>query len=132
MSETSPTKGTKGSKLGKRKLAELRAELESDREALRAQVTRLEAEFAEESQTRPSSDDEVDTGSATSERERTMSLARHARGQLALIEEALERVEAGTYGVCVTCGQGIDPDRLEARPQSVQCMTCQRASERGR
>jgi DnaK suppressor protein len=128
MSETR----AKSSKLGKRKLAELRTELDSDREVLRAQITRLEAEFAEESQTRPSSDDEVDTGSATSERERTMSLTRHARSQLAMIEEALGRMDDGTYGVCVSCGDAIDPDRLEARPQSVQCMPCQRASERGR
>jgi DnaK suppressor protein len=129
MSETRPSKGAK---LGKRKLAALRAELDQDRQALLAQIARLEAEFAEESQTRPSSDDEVDTGSATSERERTMSLTRHARGQLALTDEALERMDAGTYGVCVSCGEHIDPDRLEARPQSVQCMPCQRNTERGR
>jgi DnaK suppressor protein len=130
MSDTRSPKRPKG--LGKRKLAELRAELEHDRDQLRKQIARLEKEFEEESSTRPSSDDEVDTGSATSERERTMSLSRHARGQLTLIDEALRRLDAGTYGTCIVCGQPIDPDRLEARPQSVQCLSCQKASERGR
>lgn len=130
MADTPATKRQKG--LGKRKLAQLRTELESDREQLRKQVARLEKEFEEESSSRPSSDDEVDTGSATSERERTMSLSRHARSQLTLIEEALTRMDAGTYGTCVVCGEAIHPDRLEARPQSVQCLNCQKASERGR
>jgi DnaK suppressor protein len=129
---TERTKSTGSPELGKELLEQLRAELESDRVQLERQIERLEREFAEESSTRPSSDDEVDTGSATSERERTMSLSRHARSQLTLIEEALRRMDAGTYGICVTCGEPIDPDRLEARPQSVQCMRCQRASERGR
>jgi DnaK suppressor protein len=130
MTETSPATG--GSGLTEAQLQDLRAELESDRAQLQRQIDRLEREFAEESSTRPSSDDEVDTGSATSERERTMSLSRHARGQLALIDEALARMDAGSYGLCTSCGEPIHPDRLEARPQSVQCLRCQRASERGR
>jgi DnaK suppressor protein len=113
-------------------LAALREELEADREALQQQIARLDEEFAEESSTRPTSDDEVDAGSATSERERTMSLARHARGQLALIEQALGRMDDGTYGSCTSCGNPIPPARLEARPQSVLCVTCQRAQELGR
>lgn len=110
----------------------LKEELQGDLLALRAQIERLDAEFEEESLSRPTSDDEVDTGSATSERERTMSLARHARGQLHQIEAALTRMDDGTYGRCTSCGDAIPTARLEARPQSALCVGCQRASEVGR
>jgi RNA polymerase-binding protein DksA len=113
-------------------MAKLRAELEADRRAVEAQIARLDQEFAEESSTRPTSDDEVDTGSATSDRERTMSLARHARAQLVQVEAALQRMDDGTYGRCTDCGQPIPAARLEARPQSSTCMACQRAAEGGR
>lgn len=46
------------------------------------------------------------------------------------IEEALERIEAGTFGVCATCGGPIDPARLRARPVTTQCIECKREAER--
>jgi DnaK suppressor protein len=131
MSATTPREGSPED-LDAPLLGALREELEADLLALRAQVARLDAEFEEESLSRPTSDDEVDTGSATSERERTMSLARHARAQLHLIEAALARMDDGTYGRCTTCGDAIPTARLEARPQSALCVGCQRASEVGR
>jgi DnaK suppressor protein len=131
MSAAKPRKGS-ADVVDDELLTSLRAELEADRVAALQQIERLDEEFAEESSTRPTSDDEVDTGSATSERERTMSLARHARSQLALIEAALERMDDGTYGRCTECGEAIPAARLEARPQSALCVRCQRASEGGR
>jgi len=45
------------------------------------------------------------------------------------IERALKRIALGTYGVCVSCGQPIEPERLEAHPTANRCATCQRAYE---
>lgn len=42
------------------------------------------------------------------------------------IEEALERVEAGTYGVCTRCGRDIPAERLELRPMAATCVPCAR------
>lgn len=131
MTRTKSGEGPRGD-LDPATVATLREELEADRLAIGAQIARLDEEFAEESSTRPTSDDEVDTGSATSERERTMSLARAARSQLVLIEAALQRIAEGTYGRCLDCGASIPSARLEARPQSVLCLDCQRVSEGGR
>ncbi len=50
---------------------------------------------------------------------------------LKLIDEALERIEEGTYGICVACGQEIQPKRLEAVPWARHCVTCQDLQERG-
>lgn len=40
------------------------------------------------------------------------------------VEHALEKYEAGTYGLCDSCGQAIEEARLEAIPQASLCLTC--------
>jgi len=46
------------------------------------------------------------------------------------IQEALQRIDAGTFGLCETCGGQIDPARLRARPVTTQCIECKREAER--
>lgn len=51
------------------------------------------------------------------------------------VEEALARIETGTYGVCVDCGGPIAAERLEARPQAardVECLRRARLGQKGR
>ena len=45
------------------------------------------------------------------------------------VEDALERVSAGTYGLCVDCGDTIAADRLAVLPQAARCISCQRAAD---
>lgn len=52
--------------------------------------------------------------------------------QLSRIDDALARLDHGTYGVCLTCGTAIPPERLEAVPETALCIDCQRSSDRGR
>lgn len=40
-------------------------------------------------------------------------------------EEALQRIEEGTYGICTDCGQKISPERLEIMPTAALCKSCQ-------
>ncbi len=122
----------KAKKPTKKLLAALRKHLEEEREELAAQAARLEADAADESWKEPRSDDDAETGTATFERERTMSLARNARQTIIQIDRALERMDAGTYGECVSCGQPIALERLEALPQAVDCLDCRRKAERFR
>jgi DnaK suppressor protein len=44
--------------------------------------------------------------------------------QLKDIGEALERIKKGTYGVCITCGKRISPDRLSISPAAKTCQKC--------
>ncbi|PWD51098.1 hypothetical protein C8046_11005 [Serinibacter arcticus] len=69
-------------------------------------------------------DDEHDPEGATIafEREQLSALLTQARGRLGEIDAALVRVEAGTYGVCETCGEPIGDERLEARPTASRCV----------
>ena len=46
------------------------------------------------------------------------------RAELAAIERALERIDAGTYGVCLACGEPIPLARQRALPTAVTCVPC--------
>jgi DnaK suppressor protein len=49
------------------------------------------------------------------------------RKRLQAVSAAIARLEAGTFGECVDCGESIEPRRLEARPESFFCLPCQRS-----
>ncbi|KQZ70593.1 DNA-binding protein [Nocardioides sp. Root151] len=71
-------------------------------------------------------DDEHDPEGATIafERSQVGALVRQARRHLDEIDSALERLVAGTYGTCETCGLPIGEGRLEARPVARTCIRC--------
>lgn len=48
---------------------------------------------------------------------------------LAAVEAALERMDAGTYGVCIDCGIDIPSARLQATPDAARCVPCQEKAE---
>ena len=50
-------------------------------------------------------------------------------GEIRAVERALRRIALGTYGICVSCGQPIERERLEAYPTANRCAACQRAYE---
>jgi RNA polymerase-binding transcription factor DksA len=50
--------------------------------------------------------------------------------ELQWLEEALQRADQGTYGLCSRCGQPIDPARLEVLPETTLCFECKTALER--
>ncbi len=49
--------------------------------------------------------------------------------EIRAVERALRRIALGTYGVCVSCGQPIERERLEAYATANRCAVCQRAYE---
>jgi DnaK suppressor protein len=75
--------------------------------------------------------DPADKASNSYLKELLFSQSTSDRYILALIDEALERIEEGTYGICVACGAEIQPKRLEAVPWARHCVTCQDLQERG-
>ncbi|TNF26152.1 MAG: TraR/DksA family transcriptional regulator [Deltaproteobacteria bacterium] len=52
-----------------------------------------------------------------------------AKGRLLQVRAALERVEDGDYGDCAKCGEPIGFGRLDARPETPLCVTCQSDAE---
>jgi len=53
------------------------------------------------------------------------------RNTLQLIEESLERIKNGTYGICVHCESELQQKRLEAVPWARHCTSCQEKQEQG-
>jgi DnaK suppressor protein len=64
--------------------------------------------------------------------QRDLALRDRADQQLVLVDEALARLDAGTFGTCVRCGNAIPLERLEALPWAARCIDCQRIAPRDR
>jgi RNA polymerase-binding transcription factor DksA len=57
--------------------------------------------------------------------ERALGTQEALKAELDAVEQALERIAAGTYGQCADCDAAIAIDRLQARPQAIRCLACQ-------
>ena len=64
--------------------------------------------------------------------QRDLALRDRAESQLVLVDEALARFDAGSFGRCVRCGRPIAPERLEALPWAARCIDCQRVAPKER
>lgn len=73
----------------------------------------------------------ADAATETFDRELDYTLEENAEHVLAAIDAALQRMEEGTYGRCLSCGKQISRERLEAIPWATQCIDCKRKEERG-
>jgi YteA family regulatory protein len=71
----------------------------------------------------------ADLGSETFEREKDLALWNNTHELLQRINEALDHIDKGIYGVCEDCGGAIDLERLEAIPYTTLCIHCQRQEE---
>ena len=71
-------------------------------------------------------DDEHDPEGSTIayERAQTGALRDQARAHLLQLDQALQRLDGGRYGVCEDCGRHIAPARLAARPSARTCVEC--------
>ena len=77
------------------------------------------------------SDDVVDRANNAYSRELLFSLSDGERHTLLRIEEAIQRLDQGVYGVCTNCGNDIRPGRLRAVPWARYCIDCQELAEKG-
>jgi DnaK suppressor protein len=106
-------------------LAELRIELEKEAAALRAELGEVQAHISTHI-----SDMAADASSKLFEREHELALNNNTRELLEQTEHALDRIEAGTYGVCESCGKPIGKARLQAFPRATLCVACKQRQER--
>jgi len=68
-------------------------------------------------------------GTDNFEQEMTLNLMQGEQEEIKAIDEALERLEQGTYGMCDTCGKRIPKARLRAVPHAKLCIDCKRQEE---
>ena len=74
--------------------------------------------------------DPNDRATRESELGHELRLRDRDRKLISKIREALERIDAGTFGRCESCGGRIAPARLRARPVTTFCIECKREAER--
>jgi len=118
-------------------IADLRASLLKEREELQAQLAELESSTFATPQSdisgETSFDEEyADSGTATFERERDLSLENNIRDLLQKIDRALSRMDEGTYGICERCGRPIEKARIKALPYASLCIKDKQAETRSR
>lgn len=112
------------------RLLQLRSQLLEDREGQLAFLDEhgADAYSDEVRDLQVGNDGFADSAQATEERSEILGQLEVARNRVHLIDEALSRMDAGTYGMCANCGQQIPEARLEVRPLSIRCVACAQAA----
>jgi DnaK suppressor protein len=106
-------------------LLHLRGEVTGDISHLEQDAFAVDGEKA-------SVDNPADIGSENFSQEFSLELLQRDEATLAEIDEALDRVQAGTFGLCESCEEPIPKVRLNAVPHARFCVECQRKNERRR
>ena len=106
--------------------------VETVRAALLAEAARLRESLGEpiEGPGQMTYGSQAAAASHVFDQQRDLALRDHERAQLQLVEEALVRLDAGTYGACRSCGRPIAAARLEAIPWAPTCIECARLALR--
>lgn len=113
--------------LTKAQLAELTAKLQETKSALTEQLSDNDHYGMNESMRDNTNElSQIDNhpgdlGSEVFERGKDLALTEHHEMHLARVEDALERIEDGSYGYCATCGKPISYERLRAIPETAYC-----------
>jgi DnaK suppressor protein len=108
-----------------------------DQEYFRKLLTeRLETLLAEASDTlsgmtgeKISFPDPTDRAALEADRNFTLRIRDRERKLIKKIQEAIDRMDDGSYGVCEACGDDISIKRLKARPVTTQCIECKTKEE---
>jgi DnaK suppressor protein len=103
----------------KNKLEELQADL----------MDRAQVRVTADGRTQPINPDRADLAQNYSSSERDLALQDKIEHTLGKIDQALQRIQEGTYGNCVRCGEKIADERLKALPYVDLCIECQKIEE---
>jgi RNA polymerase-binding protein DksA len=122
-------------KLSKPEITVLKKILIEERGELQGQLTTIEEDQFSASQSDISGDagmddESADAGTATFEREKDLSIENNVRDLLHKIDQALKRIEKGTYGICDRCGRPIEKARIKALPYVDLCISDAQAQSR--
>ncbi|MGD8563380.1 MAG: RNA polymerase-binding protein DksA [Desulfarculaceae bacterium] len=73
--------------------------------------------------------DPTDRAALESDRNFLLRIRDRERKLISKIQEALARIDDGTYGICESCGEDISSERLKARPVTTLCIDCKKRQE---
>jgi len=113
--------------MDKEKLEFFRQLLLKQREELLEQARKTVTNLSSEGREVPA--DLADRATLETERNFLLRIRDRERKLIAKIDEALRKIENGTYGICELCGNEIEEERLKARPVASYCIECKRKLE---
>ena len=76
------------------------------------------------------SPDELDRIQHASNREEAIGNLERSSSRMREVQAALQRLDEGSFGICIGCEENISPKRLAAVPWAVSCIVCQEAADR--
>ena len=119
--------------LSESQLVLLKNKLREQQVELRAEVQGERAESDSERARRSAREvqDRGDEANTDQWREANAAMIDHHVDEINGIQAALSRVDSGTYGLCVDCGEYIGFQRLQAYPSANRCLECQSKAEAG-
>jgi len=115
--------------MDKKKLEAFKKRLEDRQRELQHTVTRT-TQDGREADTE-SAQDIADRAAQSYNKEFLFHQSNNERQLLQMVEAALTRIHEGTFGQCISCGDEINPKRLEAVPWTRHCIECQEKLEKG-
>ena len=117
-----------GSTVNQKDLKKFKKKLEDDKKALLASARKtLTEEATFDTDDLP---DEIDLASSEYTQSMVFRLRDREKFLLKKIDDALARIENGTYGICEICEEEISVKRLEARPVTTMCIRCKEEQEK--
>lgn len=108
------------------KLQEFRELLEQKRDELLMEAGRTVAGMTDSKENFP---DPTDRAALESDRNFLLRIRDRERKLIVKIQEALDRIEDESYGICEGCGEDISDERLRARPVTTLCIDCKKQQE---
>ena len=100
------------------------------REKLTGAVVSMQAEALKPGSAGQDVDEIADAGSDQFEQDMTLGLIEREQGEIGSIDEALERIDGGSFGTCEDCEAKIPKARLDIIPMARCCVECQAKKER--
>jgi DnaK suppressor protein len=100
--------------------------LTDQRDGLVSEAMKTVEDMSDEEETFP---DPTDRASLESDRNFLLRIRDRERKLIVKINEALARIEDGTFGICEMCGEDISEERLKARPVTTLCIDCKTEEE---
>ena len=113
----------------KKKLEAFRKRLEERQRELRSAMNRSAQDGRDADA--ESAQDVADRAANSYNKEFLFHQSNNDRQLLQMVDGALDRIREGNFGECISCGQEINPKRLEAVPWTRHCIACQEKLEKG-
>ena len=124
-----PSTAAKAVRMSKKEMEKYRRLLEEKKASLSVDIAKTRS--AEEETSEELTQDIADKAVSSYTREFLYSLTDGERGTLLQIDDAIGRIDDGSYGFCINCGQPMAEKRLTAVPWAPYCVDCQELSEKG-